>query len=59
MSDIDLDSGYACFEQATDLTVGLEEEFAILDPVHLGLVARFEELRDAAQSDPCWRLDRR
>ena len=51
MSEIDLDSGYARFEQSTDFTVGLEEEFAILDPAHLGLTQRFEELRDAAQSD--------
>ena len=51
MTAIDLDSGYARFEQGTDFTVGLEEEFAILDPAHLGLAQRFEELRDAAQSD--------
>ena len=51
MSDIDLDSGYARFEESTDFTVGLEEEFAILDPGHLGLTQRFEELRDAAQTD--------
>ena len=51
MTEIDLDSSYARFEQATDFTVGLEEEFAILDPVHLGLAQRFEELRDGAQSD--------
>ncbi len=51
MSEIDLDSGYVRFEQATDFTVGLEEEFAILDPTHLGLSQRFEELRDGAQSD--------
>jgi len=51
LSDIDLDRGYARFEQATDFTVGLEEEFAILDPTHLGLTQRFEELRDGAQSD--------
>lgn len=51
MSEIDLDNGYARFEQATDFTVGLEEEFAILDPGHLGLAQRFEELRDGAQHD--------
>jgi carboxylate-amine ligase len=51
LSEIDLDSGYARFEQGTDFTVGLEEEFAILDPTHLGLAQRFEELRDGAQSD--------
>jgi glutamate---cysteine ligase / carboxylate-amine ligase len=49
---VDLDSGWSTFEDATDFTVGLEEEFAILDPVHLGLVPRYEELRQAAASDP-------
>src|SRR3712207_9047292 len=34
-----------------DFTVGIEEEFAILDPETKALTARFEELRDAAQSD--------
>jgi carboxylate-amine ligase len=52
LSEIDLDNGYVRFEQATDFTVGLEEEFAILDPGHLGLAQRFEELRNGAQSDP-------
>jgi glutamate---cysteine ligase / carboxylate-amine ligase len=51
LSDIDLDSGRARLEESTDFTVGLEEEFAILDPTHLGLTARFEELRDGAQPD--------
>ncbi len=51
--DLDLDSAHAAFESSTDFTVGLEEEFAILDPVDLGLVPRFEELRvAAASSDP-------
>ncbi len=49
---IDLDSAEETFTTATDLTVGLEEEFAILDPVTLDLVPRFEELRDAAAADP-------
>jgi glutamate---cysteine ligase / carboxylate-amine ligase len=51
-SSLDLASAYAAFEQATDFTVGLEEEFALLHPSSLGMVARFEELRDAASSDP-------
>jgi carboxylate-amine ligase len=50
--DLDLDSAYAAFESSTDFTVGLEEEFAILDPVELGLVPRFAELRQAAAGDP-------
>jgi glutamate---cysteine ligase / carboxylate-amine ligase len=52
LSEIDLDCGRARFEDSTDFTVGLEEEFAIVDPTHLGLVARFEALRDGAQLDP-------
>jgi glutamate---cysteine ligase / carboxylate-amine ligase len=40
------------FEASTDFTVGLEEEFAILDPRTLSLDQRFEELRAAAQDDP-------
>jgi glutamate---cysteine ligase / carboxylate-amine ligase len=45
---IDLEGARATFEGSTDGTVGLEEEFAILDAETLGLVSRFEELRDAA-----------
>jgi carboxylate-amine ligase len=53
MSSLDLDKAAETFAQATDLTVGLEEEFAILDPVTLDLVPRFEELRDCAiERDP-------
>ena len=40
------------FEASTDFTVGIEEEFAILDPRTLELDHRFEELRHAAQDDP-------
>jgi carboxylate-amine ligase len=39
------------FEASTDFTVGLEEEFAILDPRTLALDQRFEELRAPAQDD--------
>jgi carboxylate-amine ligase len=52
VSSLDLESAYAAFEESTDFTVGLEEEFALLHPSSLGLVPRFEELRDAAQADP-------
>jgi carboxylate-amine ligase len=48
---IDVDSAHAAFAASTDFTVGLEEEFALLDPAGLDLVPRFEELRDAAASD--------
>ncbi len=44
----DLDTARAAFDASTDLTVGLEEEFALLDPASLEMVGRFEELRDAA-----------
>jgi carboxylate-amine ligase len=50
--ELDLDTARAAFEESTDYTVGLEEEFAVLDPVDLGLTPRFEELRDAATADP-------
>jgi len=39
------------FEASEDFTVGLEEEFGILDPNTLALEHRFEELRDAAQAE--------
>ncbi len=50
--DLDLHRARAAFDASTDFTVGLEEEFALLDPDELGLVPRFEELRDAAVGDP-------
>jgi carboxylate-amine ligase len=50
VTSLDLESAYAVFAESTDFTVGLEEEFALLDPA-LELAARFEELRDAAASD--------
>jgi carboxylate-amine ligase len=37
------------FEAAADLTVAVEEEFALLDPATLDLVNRFEEVHAAAQ----------
>ena len=40
------------FEASTDFTVGIEEEFAVLDPRTLSLDHRFEELRGLAQEDP-------
>jgi len=50
---IDLDNTEEMFAASTDLTVGLEEEFAVLDAGTLDLVPRFEELRDAAaEFDP-------
>ncbi len=51
MSVIDLENGRLSLEQSADFTVGIEEEFAILDPARLDLVPRYEELRNAAQRD--------
>jgi glutamate---cysteine ligase / carboxylate-amine ligase len=42
----------ALFEDATDFTVAVEEEFALLDPESLDLVNRFEELQAAARGTP-------
>ncbi len=39
------------FEASTDFTVGLEEEFAIVDPSSLDLVQGFGELYEACQND--------
>jgi carboxylate-amine ligase len=52
MDSSDLDLAHERFEAAEDLTVGLEEEFSILDPVTLDLVPRYEELRALADADP-------
>ena len=48
---IDLRAARERFEDSVDLTVGIEEEFALIDPQTLELVPRFEELRDAAMRD--------
>jgi carboxylate-amine ligase len=40
------------FESSTDFTVGIEEEFGILDPQTLSLAQRFDVLSDAAMEDP-------
>jgi carboxylate-amine ligase len=51
--ELDLNIARAIFDASTDFTVGLEEEFALLDPASLEMVGRFEQLRDAAAaSDP-------
>ena len=50
---IDADRAADFFAAATDFTVGIEEEFAVLDALNLDLAPRFEELRDtAAAGDP-------
>jgi glutamate---cysteine ligase / carboxylate-amine ligase len=40
------------FDGAADFTLAVEEEFALLDPVTLDLVNRFEELQAAAPGSP-------
>ena len=49
---LDLQSARERFDASTDFTVGIEEEFALCDPGTLGLVSRFEQVRDAAAADP-------
>ncbi|HEY4916796.1 MAG TPA: YbdK family carboxylate-amine ligase [Solirubrobacteraceae bacterium] len=55
MNSLDLDRAAETFATASDLTVGVEEEFALLDPSTLDLAPRFEQLRGAAQADPLLR----
>jgi carboxylate-amine ligase len=52
MSSVDTVTAREVFEGAQDFTVGLEEEFAILDPTTLELAPRFEDLSRAAAGDP-------
>jgi carboxylate-amine ligase len=48
---LDLDLARERFESSTDFTIGLEEEFAILDPATLELAHRFEDVYAACQED--------
>src|SRR5919197_3832065 len=48
---IDLAAAEAVFAASTDCTVGIEEEFAVLDAASLDMVPRFEELRDLAVAE--------
>jgi len=48
---LDLDLVRERFESSTDFTIGLEEEFAILDPATLELQDRFEDVNAACQRD--------
>jgi carboxylate-amine ligase len=49
---LDLDAVREIFEASTDFTVGIEEEFAIVDPAILELEHRFEDLQAACLRDP-------
>jgi glutamate---cysteine ligase / carboxylate-amine ligase len=48
---IDVAAARDLFEDSTDGTVGIEEEFALLDPQSHRLIPAFERLRDAGQAD--------
>jgi len=48
---LDMARVHEAFEASTDFTVGIEEEFAILDPHTLSLDHRFEELKEASGAD--------
>jgi carboxylate-amine ligase len=52
MSALDLDRARETFESSTDFTVGLEEEFAIVNPRTLELEHRYEEVDAGCQNDP-------
>src|SRR4051794_20179208 len=51
MSALDLDRARQTFEASTDFTVGLEEEFAIVNPETLELEHRFEEVYARCQEN--------
>jgi len=48
---LDMAKAYEVFEASEDFTVGLEEEFGILDPATQALAQRYEELAGAAEDD--------
>ncbi len=48
---LDLDLARERFESSTDFTIGLEEEFAILDPATLELAHRYEDVHAACEKD--------
>src|SRR4051795_11589853 len=50
--DEQIRSAREAYENGTDFTVAVEEEFAVLDPETLSLANRFEELQAAAQGTP-------
>ncbi len=52
---VSLGQAEATFAASEDATVGIEEEFAILDPATLDLAPRYEELQAAGQADPVLR----
>lgn len=51
-AEINLVAAEAAYAAGTDGTVGIEEEFMLLDPATLDLVTRFEELQAPCLEDP-------
>jgi len=51
VTPLDLDLARERFESSVDFTIGLEEEFAIVDPATLELEHRFEDVFAACQKD--------
>ncbi len=49
---LDMARAREVFDASQDFTVGLEEEFQILDPATLSLAQRYQELATAAETDP-------
>ena len=48
---LDMAAAREAFESSEDFTIGIEEEFQILDPDTLQLAQRFEELQEASEAD--------
>jgi glutamate---cysteine ligase / carboxylate-amine ligase len=48
---LDLEGARERFEESTDFTIGLEEEFAILDPETFELAHRYEEVKARCDED--------
>ena len=48
---LDMARSREVFESSQDFTIGIEEEFAILDPETRQLTPKYEQLRDAVQGD--------
>lgn len=49
---LDLGAAREVFDSSRDFTIGLEEEFALVDPETLDLVDRYPELKAACSEDP-------
>ena len=49
---LDMAKTHEVFEASEDFTVGIEEEFALIDPETLELIPRFEVLKAAGAADP-------